>query len=105
LPSGCDAMASDPFVGFQEVVLLAPEHAGQRLPHHIGFIVADLGRCDRSIELVGLAQARFKYLVEPGEWIVQLSGFERRQPQPHSSRSPSPNAQLMMCSCLGACTR
>jgi hypothetical protein len=74
-----DALFLEPLVGLQEVVLLAPEHAD----HHIGFIFAELGRCDRLVELVGLAQARFKYLVEPGEWIVQLSGDDSRQPQPY----------------------
>ena len=82
LPSSCphriDALFLEPLVGLQEGVLLAPEHAAQRLPHHIGFIFAELGRCDRLVELVGLAQARFKYLVEPGEWIVQLSGDDSR---------------------------
>ena len=65
-----DAVFRKPLVGLQEVVLLTPEHPGKGLPHHIGFICADLGRCDRSIELVGLALARFKRPFEPGEWFT-----------------------------------
>ena len=46
-------------------ILLAPQHPGQSLPHHIGRIFADTGRRYRSVEFVGLAPARFKDLHKP----------------------------------------
>jgi hypothetical protein len=51
-------MFFEPFVDVVVKKLLAPQHPGQRLPHHIGRIFADAARRDRVIESVGLAPAR-----------------------------------------------
>src|SRR5215472_9380584 len=61
-PSHIDAVLLEPFVYIVKEILLAPQHAGQRLSHHIGCIVAGTGRGDRPIELVGLAPARLEDL-------------------------------------------
>ena len=58
-------MFVEPFVEIVEEILLAPQHPGQSLPHHIGRIFADTGRRYRSVEFVGLAPARFKDLHKP----------------------------------------
>ena len=51
------AVFLEPFVGVVKEVLLAPQHPGQRLPHHTRLIFADAGRGYRSIECVSLAPA------------------------------------------------
>ena len=35
-------MLLEPLVGIEDIALLAPQHPGQRLSHHIGSIVADM---------------------------------------------------------------
>src|SRR3954470_14825528 len=69
LRAGCglhrvDAMFIKPLVGVEEEVLFAPQHPGQRLPHHIGGVVADAGRGDCTVEVVGLASALVDDLTE-----------------------------------------
>jgi hypothetical protein len=59
------AMFLKPFVDIVKEKLLAPQHPGQRLPHHIGRVFADTGRCYRPIEFVGLAPARLDDLRKP----------------------------------------
>ena len=58
-------MFVEPFVEIVEEILLAPQHPGQSLPHHIGRIFAHPGRRYRPIELVGVAPARLENLSEP----------------------------------------
>ena len=42
---GIGAVLLQPFVGIEEEVLLAPQHAGQRLPHDRGPVVVDFLGC------------------------------------------------------------
>ena len=41
---GSSAVLREPLVDIEEVVLLAPQHAGERLPHDVRGVVADGGR-------------------------------------------------------------
>jgi hypothetical protein len=52
-----DVMLLQPLVEIEEVVLLAPQHRGQRLTHHRQFRRGGRRRRDRRIELVGLGNA------------------------------------------------
>jgi hypothetical protein len=56
-PSRIDVVLLEPFVYIVKEILLAPQHSGQRLPHHIGGIVTGAGRGYRPVELVSLAPA------------------------------------------------
>ena len=64
---------SEPFGQVEEVVLLAPKHPRQRLPHDIGRVFADTDRSDRVIERVGLAPAQFDRLFESAAALVRRS--------------------------------
>ena len=70
-------MFLEPFVAVEKEVLLAPQHSGQCLAHHIGRIFADMGRGYRPIERVGLLPALFDDLIElaaeggPGGSVAQ----------------------------------
>jgi len=57
-------MLFEPFVGVIKEMLLAPQHPSQRLPHHVGGILADFGRGYRAVELVGLAPTLIDDLIE-----------------------------------------
>ena len=57
-------MFLEPFVDVVEEMLLAPQHPTQRLPHHIGCVLAYTGWRYRPIELVGLAPARLHDLIK-----------------------------------------
>ena len=48
----------EPRVHVEEVVLLGPEHAGQRLPVDPSLVLAQRRRRDPVVELVGVGQAR-----------------------------------------------
>src|SRR5215831_19814750 len=95
-PSRIDAVLLEPFVYIVKEILLAPQHSGQRLSHHIGCIVAGTSRGDRLIELVGLAPARLEDLRKAG---AKWSGCRRcglAQPQPNDGGRPGTDAQLVM---------
>ena len=53
-----------PVVAVEEEELLAPEHAGQGLTHHVGRVGTHRWRRDRLVELVGFTQPVGKDLVE-----------------------------------------
>ena len=63
-PHRIETVLLEPFVGIEEEVLLAPQHPGQCLPHHISFIRADPGRGDRLIKRIGVPPALFEDLIE-----------------------------------------
>src|SRR3984893_19183097 len=58
------AVFLEPFVGVVKEVLLAPQHPGQCLPHHIGCILTDTGRGKRAIEFVGIAPSLLYNLIK-----------------------------------------
>ena len=45
-----------PVVAVEEEELLAPEHAGQSLPHHVGRVFTHRWRRDRLVELIGFTK-------------------------------------------------
>jgi hypothetical protein len=61
---GVHAVLAQPTVHVVLVVLLAPEHAGQRLPHHHRLVSVQRRRNDRRVELIGLAAAGAHHLLE-----------------------------------------
>src|SRR6516165_3640389 len=54
----------EPFIGMVKEILLAPQHPGQRLSHHIGCVLVYAGRSYRPMKLVGLAPARLYDLIK-----------------------------------------
>ena len=62
--SGIGVMLLEPVVDVEEVELLGPQHAGQRLAHHVGRIATHRRRRDRLVELIGLAQPAGEEVVE-----------------------------------------
>ena len=86
------------------VVLLAPEHPGQRLAHHAGLVFAGGRRRDRGVELVGLGAT----LAQHGLEVVaqRITAVERRaeivEPQPNRRRSAALDGQTMVRGHLGA---
>jgi len=69
-----------PPVHVEVVVLLRPEHPGERLPVHAAFVLAHRRRGDPIVELVGLGQPLLKDVVERPERIATGAGG---QPQAH----------------------
>ena len=65
----------EPPVDVVVVELLGPEHAGDRLAHHVGRIVIQRSRDDRGVELVRLLQALGKERVEgAAERVAAIGG-------------------------------
>jgi hypothetical protein len=58
-------MLLQPLIGIEEEELLAPQHASECLPHHLGRIFAHFGGRDRLIERIGLATTLLDDFVEP----------------------------------------
>jgi hypothetical protein len=59
----------EPAVGVEEVVLLAPEHPREGLPHHAGRVLARYGGHDLAVELVGLRAPPLEDLLEARESV------------------------------------
>ena len=95
-------VAVEPAGNVVVVELLAPQHAGERLPHDRGFIGRCRGRGEFGVELVGLVPS---LRLHPGEVRaergrrVRASAF-RSQAQPHlrglagTHRQPVPGCTL-----------
>ena len=64
----------EPVVAVEEEELLAPQHAGEGLTHHVGRIVTHRRRGDRLVEVVGLTQPAGKDIVEGRAERLRLSG-------------------------------
>ena len=60
-----------PLVPVEEVELLAPEHPGERLAHHVRLIRGDRGRGHGAVELVRLLEPRREDPVEVPEGIAR----------------------------------
>ena len=88
---------------FDDVVikLLRPQHAGKALAHDVLCIRRKILRYDGGVELVGLALAESKYLVEAGKGV---SVFEIGigQAQADNDRLPRSNRELVVGRCLRA---
>jgi hypothetical protein len=61
---GIDAMLFQPFAGIQKIELLAPQHAGQRLPHHPRCVFGSPRGGYRLIERIGLGLTLFHDMIE-----------------------------------------
>ena len=77
---GMSLMLVQPFVEIEIVVLLAPQHSGQRLAVHATFVLAQRTRGDPIVEFVRISETGGEYLVKCAEWIGRRF---RTQPQPH----------------------
>ena len=63
-----------PLIQIEVVVLLAPEHARQRLAVHPAFIFVQRLRRNPIVEFVSVGDPAFEYLLETAEGIVYLGG-------------------------------
>src|SRR6516225_972224 len=73
----------EPFIGMVKEILLAPQHPGQRLSHHIGYVLAYAGGSYRPVKLVGLAPTRLYDLIK--FLVKRVSQYRVAQPQPDDS--------------------
>ena len=99
------AVLFQPRIAVEGVILLGPQHAGDRLAHHVGLIRRNGWRRHRLVELVRLLKARGQDVVEglsegarPGR---RLGG----QAQPHRRRLAGADPQLVVRRRLGALLR
>ena len=92
-------MFLEPFVGIVKEVLLAPQHPGQRLPHHTRLIFADAGRGYRLIERVGLVPALLDDLIELA--AEGIPGGSVAQPQPDDGGFAGAHVELIVRGGLG----
>ena len=93
----------EPLVDIIVVELLGPQHAGQRLAHHVGCIGIERRRDDRGIELVRFLPARLHRGVEVAperSWFCRSRCTRRHgaQPQPQRPRLPGPYANTPVSS-------
>ena len=63
-----------PSLQIEVVVLLAPQHARQRLAVHPALIFVQRGRRDPLVEFVGVGDPAFEHLLEAAEGIVYPGG-------------------------------
>ena len=61
---GIGVVFVEPVVAVEVEELLAPEHAGDRLAHHVGRILTHRWRRDRLVELIGFTEPVVEELVE-----------------------------------------
>src|SRR3990167_11127651 len=98
-PDGPDvgSMLPQPLVEIEIIVLLRPEHAGQRLTHHFPRFLIYGGRGDRIIKLVRLRFSRGHGLVEAPERVLagKLRGFGRED-EAHPLFLPAPDRERIM---------
>ena len=84
------------------VQLLAPQHPGERLPHHHRLVGAGPGRGQLAVELVGLGPAGLQGLFESGPQRVRACGRGRGpQPQPELRGLAGRHGQLVPERALG----
>ena len=92
-----------PVVSVEEKELLAPEHAGQRLPHHLGRVVARRRRRDRLVERVGLPKPVRENLVKLlSERFALLVRRGLGEPQANHFGLTAPTLKLVVRRDLGA---
>ena len=53
---GVGAVLLQPMIGIEVIVLLAPQHAGDGLAHHVGCVPGNRGRGDGLVELIGFTK-------------------------------------------------
>ena len=96
-----------PVVAVEEEELLAPEHAGEGLAHHVGRVRGDRWRGDRPVELVGFLQPGGEDLVKrlpEGMRLLLLSRADwlAGEPQAHRRRLAGADRQPVVRRDLGA---
>ena len=90
---------AQPVLEIEVVVLLAPQHSGQRLAVHPALIFGQrLGR-DPLVEFVGVGDAALEYLLEAAEGVVGPGG---RQAQPDSLAAAAGHVEDIVGRGLGA---
>ena len=82
-----------PLLQVEVVELLAPQHAGQRLPVHAALILVERRRRDPLVEFVRLAQPLFEDRIEIAEGIARQS---RSEAQAYRPAPPGGNVQPVM---------
>src|ERR1700733_13686160 len=91
-------MFIDPLIDVEEEILLAPQHAGQSLPHYISLILALAVRRDRLIEGVCFAAAQFYDVIE----VTEGSLVRSIQPQSKHSGRAGINGGMIISGGFGA---
>lgn len=94
-----DAVLGQPSLDVEVVVLLAPQHPGQRLPHQAALVLAHAVRDDVLVEGVGLGPPR---LHRGGELGPGVGEFGVGQPQPQGRAAAGGDRHHVMDGGLGA---
>src|SRR5687767_10979639 len=78
-----------PVVAVEEEELLAPEHAGESLPHYLGRVFTDRRRRDGIVEFIGFTDPVGEDIIKrPSEWLDLLVQETAGEPQAnHCGRS------------------
>ena len=98
---GARVVLLQPLVPVEEVELLGPEHAGERLSHHRGRVGGDRGWGHRAVERVRLGLPRAERLLELR--TERSCRFRcRREAEAHGGRAAGGNVQPVMGRDLGA---
>ena len=96
-------MLVQPVVAIEEEELLAPQHAGDGLAHHVGGILTDRWRRDRLVELVGLTKPVVEQRVESlAKGLALLGRRVAGQPQANDGALPGADCDLVVRRDLGA---
>ena len=97
-------IALEPVADHIVIELLRPQHAGERLPHHVAGVRRQVGRNHGRVELVGFANPFGEDVVEAG--AERLLGAARAsQPQTHGLRFTRAERQDVPRRGLGAGVR
>ena len=95
---GVSFVLVQPFVQIEVVVLLAPEHSGERLAMHAALVLTQCFWGDPLVEFVRVRQAGLEYLLKIAEGIRR--GL-RAEPQPHYFTASRGDLQAVMRGGLG----
>ena len=86
-------IAVEPALDHVAVVLLVPQHAGERLPLHVAHVVGQRERRDALVERVGLLPRSAKSVVEVGPENGCRRSASLLQPQRAPRSRPAPTAR------------
>src|SRR5262249_14929921 len=99
---GVSVVLTQPPVGVEAVILLAPEHTGQGLAHGVGRVRRHRGRAHRAIEFVRLPNTRGQGLPERRPEGDGSRGALVGETQPYRRRLPGSDGHPGVRGDLGA---
>src|SRR5271155_5605716 len=89
----------EPFIEIEIVILLGPQHSGERLPVNAALVFAQAGWSDALVKLVRIGETGVEGLIEGVESAKNVGGVGgrlRAQPQAYNFASTGWNVQHVM---------